>query len=152
VKKAIIQSDSYRAKHKYLTIDYEQGHSLISIYLQIPGLFMPSPATSHLLCSCKVEYVYHHHTVAASSHTHCSSVHFLGELLGHQFTPHDRIQGKIWWTQHASCCQLLRFQFYMNHPVYLSLLHIHDLQSHTVTHTCFGLYSPLTVHYETKLV
>jgi len=34
----------------------------------------------------------------------------------------------------------------------LSLLNVQDLQSHTVTHICFGLYSPLTVHYERKLV
>jgi len=152
VKKAIIQCDSYRTKLKYLTINYEQWHLLFSIYLQIPGLFKPSPATSHLPHSHKIEDVHHCHTVAVSSHTHCRSVRFLGELLGHQFTPHDGIREKIWWTQHASYCQILRFQFYMNHPVYLSLLNVQDVQSHTVTHTCFGLYSPLTVHYVTKLV
>jgi len=120
VKKAIIQCDSYRTKLKYLSIGYEQWHSLLSIYTQIPGLFMPSPPTSRLPHSCKVEDVCHCHTVAASSHAHCRSMHFLSELLGHQFTPHDGIQENIWWTQHASCCQILRFQFYMNHPSYLS--------------------------------
>jgi len=130
VKKAIIQCDSYRTKLEYLTTDYEQWHSLFSIYLQIPGLFMPSPATSCLPHARRVEDVCHCHTVAASSHTHCRSVHFLRELLGHQFTPHDGIQEKIWWTQHASCCQILRFQFYMNHPVYLSLSNVQDLQYH----------------------
>ena len=130
MKKAIIQCHSYRTKRRYLTTDYEQWHSLLSIYLQIPGLFMPSPATSCLPLARKVEDVRYCHTVAASSHTHCMSVRFLRELLGHQFTPHDGIQEKIWWTQHARRCQILRFQFYMNHPVYLSLLNVQHLQYH----------------------
>jgi len=119
VKKAIIQCDSYRTKLKYLTIGYKQWHSLLSIYSQIPGLFMPSPATSRLPPSRKVEDVRHCHTVAASSHTYCRSVRFLGELLGHQFTPHDGIQEKIWWTQHASCCQILRFVLYESPCVFV---------------------------------
>ena len=36
-EKAIIQCDSYRTKLKYLTIDYERWHLLLSIYLHIPG-------------------------------------------------------------------------------------------------------------------
>jgi len=92
----IIQCDSYRTKLKYLSIGYGQWHSLLSIYSQIPGLFfMPSPATSRLPHSRKVEDVRHRHTVAASSHTHCRSMCFLSELLGHQFTPHDGIQEKF---------------------------------------------------------